>query len=160
MIERRAFFYRLIGGIGATIAGLLAVPIAGPTLSPLFEKRGKRGLAEVGPVSRFAEGEPTLAALTVEVKGEVPFQQGVYVVNRGGGRYDIFKLNCTHLGCPYSWNQAARGFFCPCHGGVYDDRGNVTGGPPPRALDRYEAVVKGDMLFAGDLDEAPGKARA
>jgi hypothetical protein len=35
------------------------------------------------------------------------------------------------------WTPAAARFICPCHGGVYDIRGMVTGGPPVRPLDRF-----------------------
>ena len=42
-----------------------------------------------------------------------------------------------HLGCPVRYVSAAERFICPCHGGVYDFRGLVAGGPPPRPLDRF-----------------------
>ena len=34
------------------------------------------------------------------------------------------------------------GFGCPCHGGQYDTEGNRTAGPPVRALDRYDYLVR------------------
>ena len=42
-----------------------------------------------------------------------------------------------HLGCPVRFVSAAERFICPCHGGVYDFRGLVAGGPPVRPLDRF-----------------------
>ena len=44
---------------------------------------------------------------------------------------------CMHLGCPVRFTPAAERFICPCHGGVYDFRGLVNGGPPVRPLDRF-----------------------
>ena len=44
---------------------------------------------------------------------------------------------CMHVGCPVRWTPAAQRFICPCHGGVYNIRGMVTGGPPVRPLDRF-----------------------
>lgn len=48
---------------------------------------------------------------------------------------------CTHLGC-VPLGQSARdphgsfgGWFCPCHGSVYDISGRVRRGPAPRNLD-------------------------
>ena len=35
------------------------------------------------------------------------------------------------------WVSAAQRFICPCHGGGYDFRGMVAGGPPVRPLDRF-----------------------
>ena len=41
------------------------------------------------------------------------------------------------------------GFGCPCHGGQYDTEGNRTAGPPVRALDRYEFLIKNGNLLLG-----------
>ena len=46
-----------------------------------------------------------------------------------------------HLGCPVRYVAAAERFICPCHGGVYDFRGMVAGGPPVRPLDRFYTRV-------------------
>jgi Rieske Fe-S protein len=51
---------------------------------------------------------------------------------------------CMHLGCPVRWTPAAARFICPCHGGVYDLRGKVAGGPPVRPLDRFNTRVTSD----------------
>ncbi len=50
---------------------------------------------------------------------------------------------CMHLGCPVSYKPAAQRFICPCHGGVYDFEGKVSGGPPVRPLDRFYTRVVG-----------------
>ena len=39
------------------------------------------------------------------------------------------------------WVAAAQTFVCPCHGGVYNIRGFVAGGPPVRPLDRFYTRV-------------------
>ena len=41
------------------------------------------------------------------------------------------------------------GFQCPCHGGAYDSEGNRTAGPPVRALDRYQFLIKDGNLVLG-----------
>ena len=41
------------------------------------------------------------------------------------------------------------GFGCPCHGGQYDDEGNRTAGPPVRALDRFEFMIRNGNLWLG-----------
>ena len=42
---------------------------------------------------------------------------------------------CTHLGCIPMANQGAYdGFFCPCHGSVYDTSGRIRQGPAPANL--------------------------
>lgn len=48
---------------------------------------------------------------------------------------------CTHLGCvplgqkPADPHGRYGGWFCPCHGSVYDTAGRVRHGPAPRNLD-------------------------
>lgn len=40
--------------------------------------------------------------------------------------------NCTHLGCVPIGNQGAyNGWFCPCHGSVFDTSGRIRQGPAP-----------------------------
>ncbi|MDE2344229.1 MAG: ubiquinol-cytochrome c reductase iron-sulfur subunit [Betaproteobacteria bacterium] len=39
---------------------------------------------------------------------------------------------CTHLGCVP--NKTSSGWFCPCHGSVYDNSGRIITGPAPKNL--------------------------
>jgi ubiquinol-cytochrome c reductase iron-sulfur subunit len=40
--------------------------------------------------------------------------------------------NCTHLGCVPLGNQGPyNGWFCPCHGSVFDTAGRIRQGPAP-----------------------------
>ena len=42
---------------------------------------------------------------------------------------------CTHLGCiPIAHEGSYGGFFCPCHGSVYDTSGRIRQGPAPLNL--------------------------
>jgi ubiquinol-cytochrome c reductase iron-sulfur subunit len=42
---------------------------------------------------------------------------------------------CTHLGCiPIAHQGEYDGFFCPCHGSVYDTSGRIRQGPAPANL--------------------------
>jgi ubiquinol-cytochrome c reductase iron-sulfur subunit len=42
---------------------------------------------------------------------------------------------CTHLGCVPLFGQGAYGgWFCPCHGSVYDTSGRIRSGPAPKNL--------------------------
>ncbi len=46
---------------------------------------------------------------------------------------------CTHLGCIPKFMERlpeseVSGFYCPCHGGKYDNLGRRLGGPPPENL--------------------------
>jgi menaquinol-cytochrome c reductase iron-sulfur subunit len=44
---------------------------------------------------------------------------------------------------------ASARFICPCHGGVYDFTGSVSGGPPVRPLDRFYTRVRDGQVEVG-----------
>ena len=63
---------------------------------------------------------------------------------------------CTHLGCIVA--QSTQGFACPCHGSKFDPRGNVIGGPAPRALPWLEVsrAADGQLLVLADNEVPAG----
>jgi menaquinol-cytochrome c reductase iron-sulfur subunit len=56
---------------------------------------------------------------------------------------------CMHLGCPVRWTAAASRFICPCHGGVYGFKGEVSGGPPVRPLDHFYTRMRNGQVEVG-----------
>jgi Rieske Fe-S protein len=67
----------------------------------------------------------------------------------GGGLFVAISTRCMHLGCPVRFVAASERFICPCHGGVYDFTGMVTGGPPVRPLDRFYTRVRNGQVEIG-----------
>jgi Rieske Fe-S protein len=43
----------------------------------------------------------------------------------GRGEILAFSAACTHMGCLVQWQQADRTFFCPCHGALFTQEGDV-----------------------------------
>lgn len=68
------------------------------------------------------------------------------LMNTSGGIV-AFSRKCTDLGCLISWNGTKEQFICPCHNGIYDKNGKNISGPPPRPLDRYEVIQKGENIY-------------
>lgn len=150
---RRTFFKYLVNGIGAAIGAILAVPLGGLYVLPALRKP-KVVWKEAGPVENFLEGEIKLVPLKPLERRQWPEdwgQEAAWVYNQGGGKFVIYNIHCTHVGCPVNWNPLAKRFFSPCHGGVFDKDGRVLAGPPPRPLDRYEAKIEGGILYAGPV---------
>jgi ubiquinol-cytochrome c reductase iron-sulfur subunit len=53
-------------------------------------------------------------------------------VKEGHASWLVVYGNCTHLGCVPLGNQGAfNGWFCPCHGSVFDTAGRIRQGPAP-----------------------------
>jgi Rieske Fe-S protein len=67
----------------------------------------------------------------------------------GGGDFIAMSTRCMHLGCPVRFVEASARFICPCHGGVYDFEGMVSGGPPVRPLDRFYTRVTNNVVEVG-----------
>ncbi len=56
-------------------------------------------------------------------------------VKEGHSEWLIMVANCTHLGCiPVGETGEYDGWFCPCHGSVYDTSGRIRSGPAPKNL--------------------------
>lgn len=63
----------------------------------------------------------------------------------GKAEWLILEANCTHLGCIPTFAEGVyKGWFCPCHGSVYDTSGRIRSGPAPKNL------VPAPYLFTGD----------
>jgi ubiquinol-cytochrome c reductase iron-sulfur subunit len=62
---------------------------------------------------------------------------------------------CTHLGCIPKFMEKlpeseVSGFYCPCHGGKYDNLGRRLGGPPPENLHLVPyRLADGNRLIIG-----------
>lgn len=166
---RRTFVVRALGGVGAVLAAAVAVPVAGMAAAPA---RGSlrfpilsgsvaptpraTGWTNLGPLSNFPIGEPTLLPVTVQVEiaGVVQDAQvAVYVVRPHDQSVVIMDIHCTHMGCPVGWSSGAKRFLCPCHGGAFTADGVNVAGPPPRRLDRYEAIIANQEVWMGQLIE-------
>ena len=64
-------------------------------------------------------------------------------VVEGREQWLIVYGNCTHFGCvPLDFQGQYRGWFCPCHGSVFDTSGRIRSGPAPinLPLPPYEFV--------------------
>jgi menaquinol-cytochrome c reductase iron-sulfur subunit len=153
-VTRRTFLSYVNVAIGGFITALLGIPLIGAAVIPAL-RRGQENLVSAGPVSAFNIGEPKAANVTITIRdGWITAQEdrGVWVVRRSENDFSVFNGRCVHLGCAFSWNQQARQFQCPCHGGLYTLDGQVVGGPPPRPLDTMEWRVDGGNLVVNYKD--------
>ncbi|HKX19971.1 MAG TPA: ubiquinol-cytochrome c reductase iron-sulfur subunit [bacterium] len=152
-VDRRTFFSRLFWGLSAVIGALIGLPVIGAFLSPAFKPIEKADWVAVGPAGSFGP-TPTLAHhMHPANEGWVnqTAEMQVWVVRDAQGGYRVFDNHCTHLGCPYHWDETQQKFLCPCHGGQFDATGRVLAGPPPRPLDHYETKVENGTLYMGAL---------
>jgi menaquinol-cytochrome c reductase iron-sulfur subunit len=147
--SRRGFLFKLGLGLNAIAAVLVGIPVVGYILGPA-RRRTAEAWIKLGPLQSFPEGQTRLAVY------ENPFRVAwdgstanipCWVRRINGERFQVFAVNCAHLGCPVRWFAQSRLFMCPCHGGVYYEDGSRASGPPPRGLFEYEYQVKDGQLW-------------
>lgn len=73
------------------------------------------------------------------------------LVMRGKSEFKAFRSVCPHLGCRVRWEQRKERFFCPCHGGVFNDDGVAIEGPPAWAKQSLTRVPMEEDKASGVL---------
>ena len=90
--------------------------------------------------------------------------KGLYPTRSKSSEYSVMSGVCTHLGCapkyfpevePKPWDATWNGgFFCPCHGSMFDIVGRVFKGvPAPTNLIVPPHMFEGSILTIGEDKE-------
>lgn len=141
------------------IALIVAVPVIGSALSPVFAKKtqqwvslGDETALKQGSLAAGSGGTGTVihAPYTyqeVDHWATLPASDYAYLRYIGGEcPYYILSPICTHLGCHVNWVPSANQFHCPCHGSVYTIDGLNVSGPAPLPLGVFRwKTVKGKI---------------
>ncbi|KMP11441.1 hypothetical protein UR09_03270 [Candidatus Nitromaritima sp. SCGC AAA799-A02] len=72
---------------------------------------------------------------------------GRITVTNTGEEFIALSTKCTHLGCQVHWKKDEKVFFCPCHEGYFNSRGEVLRGPPPKPLNSYRVEVIDKAIY-------------
>ncbi|MBI4368807.1 MAG: ubiquinol-cytochrome c reductase iron-sulfur subunit [Elusimicrobia bacterium] len=154
-VSRRSFLGWAAGLMGAAIAAILGGSGFGYFISPAFKKR-EEDWVNLGRVDQIRLGVPTKAEFTVRKRDAwmtTERRSSAWILTSNGKDFTVFDPKCTHLGCPYRWDEATKKFLCPCHAAVFDVDGSVVKGPPPRPLDRYPVKVSSGRILILPLNE-------
>ena len=152
-VTRRRFMNLAGNGAGAVAAAAFTLPALGFAIAPIF-KRLPWSWQPIGPPSDFSQDYYQTKVITI-VQGIGEAGNTIAYVRARDPSVDTepedeynhwvaLSDRCMHLGCPVRYVSAAQRFICPCHGGVYDFRGFVAGGPPVRPLDRFYTRLNND----------------
>ena len=165
-LSRRTLFMKLGMLFNGLVAAALTVPIVGYVLSSVLRSRSNGYLSWVslGQVVDFPEGETRIATFknpnVMPTDGKT-VDTACWVRRIEGNQFQVFAVNCAHLGCPVRWFPQSNLFMCPCHGGAYYQDGSRASGPPERGLFEYPFKVENGLvqIQAGELF-TPGVAAA
>jgi len=163
-VTRRAFFMKVGIFCNGIVGFILAVPIVRYLVSPVSRERkpGYDSWIPLGDLEQFPSRETRLATYrnpVVTATDGNTADIACWVRNVDGKTFQVFAINCAHLGCPVRWFPQSNLFMCPCHGGAYYQDGSRASGPPERGLFEYDYRIDGGKLLikAGEMP-TPGQA--
>jgi Rieske Fe-S protein len=147
---RRDWLFK--AGVAVNIAAgvILAVPLVGFVFSSFVQRKDPRAWISLGELENFPEQTTRIATYRNPYTRPWDGQTAdipCWVRRLKGNTFQVFAINCTHLGCPVRWFQESGLFLCPCHGGAYYEDGSRAAGPPPRGLFQYDYKVEGGQLW-------------
>lgn len=148
---RRTLLGWMVTVINLGVATALAVPAIRFIVAPLGRK-AKESWVDVLPDSDLAPGQTREVTYSLRVQDgyqTVDRMYTVYLYRDATSAVKCFDPACTHLGCRIKFQDDQRRYFCPCHGGVFDENGSVVSGPPPTGLVEHPVrVANGRILVS------------
>jgi menaquinol-cytochrome c reductase iron-sulfur subunit len=160
-------------GVGGLIGAIVTLPALGFMVAPAFVGQ-EHDDVDLGPLANFPKDQFVITTFNSKKDEGSVGRRTAFIRNNGLKNdvpsFTIISNRCAHLGCPTQPQglpgkakevkassgavtiipvASVSGFQCPCHGGAYDEEGNRTAGPPVRALDRYEFLIREGNLVLG-----------
>ncbi|ACB93812.1 ubiquinol-cytochrome c reductase iron-sulfur subunit [Beijerinckia indica] len=146
---RRDFLFIATGAMGVVAAGSVLWPLIdqmnpdASTLAAATTEVDIGNIAEGQIVTVKWRGKPVF--VRHRTKKEISDAEAVPVSELRDPQTDQSRVQkpewlvvigiCTHLGCvPIGHEGQYEGWFCPCHGSVYDTSGRIRQGPAPLNL--------------------------
>jgi Rieske Fe-S protein len=164
-LNRRNVLMTIGIGLNALVGLAIAAPVVGYILGPALRKKGYyKSWVTLGPVSKYPNGQTRLATFTTPYTTPTDGQTdntACWVRRTSDTNFQVFAINCAHLGCPVRWFPQSSLFMCPCHGGVYYQDGSRAAGPPERGLFEYTWKLESGELHidAGQLPTLANQAK-
>ena len=164
-LSRRWFLLGLGALFNGVVGSMFLVPIVRYLLSPVKRDSAYKSWVSLGEVDKFPVGETRLATFMNPFRHEWDGETaGVacYVRRTAADKFQVFAVNCAHLGCPVRWFPQSQLFMCPCHGGAYYADGERASGPPERGLFTYDYKINGGQLHidAGQMPTLSNTAKS
>ena len=163
-VSRRWFLLTVGAFFNAVVGVAVAVPVVKYLLSPVKSDGAYKSWVSLGSLDAFPVGETRLAKFTNPVSREWDGETdriACWVRRISAKEFQVFAINCAHLGCPVRWFPQSGLFMCPCHGGAYYADGSRASGPPERGLFTYDTkIVAGALqINAGQMPTLSNTAK-
>ena len=70
---------------------------------------------------------------------------------KGTNPFQAYSVLCPHLGCKVLWENKKNHYICPCHQGIFNEKGEAVSGPPAKEGQKLKAcriLVEGASIYA------------
>jgi Rieske Fe-S protein len=163
-VSRRWLLLTLGAFFNAVVGVAVAVPIVKYLLSPVKSDDAYKSWVSLVPLGTSPVGETRLAKFTNPVSREWDGETdriACWVRRISEREFQVFAINCAHLGCPVRWFPQSGLFMCPCHGGAYYADGSSASSPPERGLFTNDTkIVDGSLqINAGQMPTLSNTAK-
>ncbi len=138
--RRDVLKYLLTGGIAGLVISVFYPLIA--YLKPPKQNGVEVSSVKVGKLSEIEKNSGRIIRF-----GSKP----VILIRTPKGELRAFSAVCTHLNCTVQFRKDLELIWCACHNGKYNLNGQNISGPPPRPLEPYRVVIKGNEVFVSKL---------
>lgn len=149
LVSRRWLLLKAGVALNGLVGLALAIPMVRYFFGPWRQDESYKSWISLGSADSFPTGETRLAFFknpwTRPWDGQT-VNVACYVRRNGTNEFQVFAINCAHLGCPVRWFPQSQLFMCPCHGGVYYADGSRASGPPERGLFPYDWKIESGQL--------------
>ena len=156
-VTRRSVLLKIGIALNALVGIAITIPVIGYVIGPAIRKKGfYKSWITLGNLDRYPNGQTRLATFVTPYRTPddgATDNTACWVRRLSDTAFQVFAINCAHLGCPVRWFPQSGLFMCPCHGGVYYQDGARAAGPPERGLFEYQwKLVDGELhINAGQL---------
>jgi cytochrome b6-f complex iron-sulfur subunit len=139
--SKRDFLKIFLGGGVISLIAAIIYPVLS-YLKPPIQAEAEVKFVNAGKISAIALNSGQIIKF-----GSKP----VILIRSPQGDLRAFSATCTHLSCTVAYKSDLGIMLCACHNGKYDLNGRNVSGPPPRPLDEYRVIVKGDDVIISQL---------
>ncbi|MEW6196529.1 MAG: Rieske (2Fe-2S) protein [Bacteroidota bacterium] len=139
--DRRTFLKYLLSGWFGGFCLAVLYPLIG------YLKPPEQNEVEVTSVSAGKISEIEKESSKIIRFGNRP----VILIRTADDKLLAYDAVCTHLDCTVQYKKEMGVIWCACHNGKYDLTGRNISGPPPRPLQPYRVIQKGEEIFISKI---------
>lgn len=157
-MTRRLFSGLVVVAGSAALGAVIGIPALILGLTPVLQRSQRVRWRRLGELESFPPGAVHQARIEgVKTDWPAPMaSQPVFVWRPSEERVVVFSRSCTDLGCPLAYDSGSACFFCPCHGGVFDQNGDRLAGPTQLPMYRFAHRIRDGVLEIDVASLPPG----